>query len=575
MAGKPQLLDHRGNPVRRATLTQEVAPPSIVGVRSPISGYPADGLDPVRLAQILRAADMGEPKSFLELAETIEERDPHYFGVLGTRKRSVSQIQMTVEPASDDPGDLERAARVEAWLKRDELAEELVDILDALGKGYSFTEIAWETSSGQWQPGTLTRRDPRWFNFHRDDLTTPMMYNDHGQLVQLEGFRFIFAQMKAKSGLDLRSGLARIAAWGYLFKKFTERDWAIFTQTYGQPLRLGKFGPGATDEDKGTLFNAVANIAGDCAAVVPESMTIDFVEAGNLGPGSELYLKRADWLDQQISKAVLGQTATTDAISGGHAVSKEHRQVQEDIERADAGQLQAILNRELIRPWMQLEYGSLPAYPRLIIARPEQEDLNRMSTALARLIPLGLNVSEAEIRGKFGLGEPKPGEATLGVPAQEPVSIRMPGRTNAQLQSKVANSTRIALQEYDRAVGTRRQSKFKYLLNTLLARFRTDPPETPSTHSEGRSAALDVSEEMADRLADDASDAIGAWMERLEAMVEAAGSIEELREMITQAYPDLKTQKLADKMVDAMIASHAAGQVMALEDAEGGRDTSQ
>ena len=110
-----------------------------------------------------------------------------------------------------------------------------------------------------------------------------------------------------------------------MFKAFTQRDWSIFAQTYGQPLRLGKWAPGASEADKDTLFRAVANIAGDCAAIIPESMSIEFVETGSVGSSVDLYERRADWLDRQISKAVLGQTTTTDAVSGGHAVAQEHR----------------------------------------------------------------------------------------------------------------------------------------------------------------------------------------------------------------------------------------------------------
>ena len=66
----PQLLDVRGQPVRKADLKQEIAAATIGGVRSPITGYPGDGLTPQRLTAILRAADAGDPIQYLELAET-------------------------------------------------------------------------------------------------------------------------------------------------------------------------------------------------------------------------------------------------------------------------------------------------------------------------------------------------------------------------------------------------------------------------------------------------------------------------------------------------------------------------
>ena len=56
---KPQLLDRWGRPVDRAAMIEERQATTIGSVRSPVSGYPADGLNPVRLAQILREADQG------------------------------------------------------------------------------------------------------------------------------------------------------------------------------------------------------------------------------------------------------------------------------------------------------------------------------------------------------------------------------------------------------------------------------------------------------------------------------------------------------------------------------------
>ncbi|MDG4870187.1 hypothetical protein P8631_19525, partial [Guyparkeria sp. 1SP6A2] len=58
---KPQLLDRWGNPVDRVALTRETPATTIGSVRSPVSGYPADGLNPLALAQILREADHGSP----------------------------------------------------------------------------------------------------------------------------------------------------------------------------------------------------------------------------------------------------------------------------------------------------------------------------------------------------------------------------------------------------------------------------------------------------------------------------------------------------------------------------------
>ena len=546
MGRKPQLFDRWGNPLRRAVLTEEVSAATIGGVRSPVSGYPADGLNPVRLAGLLRSADAGDPVQYLELAELIEERDLHYLGVLGTRRRQVGQIEITVEPG-DDSAEAERhAGMVRDWLDRDELSDEIFDILDAIGKGYSFTEVIWDTSMGQWMPSRLERRDPRWFRFARHDLTTPLMLDENGAERPLDAFKFIYCQIKAKSGLPIRSGIARAASWGYMFKKFTERDWSIFSQTYGQPLRLGKFGPNTSDADKDTLFRAVANIAGDCAAIVPKSMDIDFVEAGNLSATGQLYRDRADWLDRQISKAVLGQTATTDAEVGGLGSGEEHGKVRQDIETADAKALAGVLNRDLVRPWIDLEFGPQRVYPRLRIARPEAEDLKAFTDAVTPWVDRGLAVSEQVILDKFGLEKAEEGTKILTSAAKSALATQ-PETPSPSIK------------------------RFSAPIKYPNGAERPDTPELQQERHTGRSSPLSVPREIADQLSEVAQGALSDVMAQLEAMIGAAGSLEEVREMLLAAYPDINTEPLADVLAEAMAKADAAGQIDVAEDA-GDRD---
>jgi phage gp29-like protein len=538
MGRKPQLLDQWGNPVQRATLTAEVAAPTLGGVRSPLTGYPADGLNPQRLAAILREADGGDPVRYLELAETIEERDPHYLAVLGTRRRGVSQLDITVEAASDAAQDVARADMVRDWLKRDELQDEVFHILDCLGKGYSATEIIWGWDGTAYWPERLERRDPRWFRFARHDLTTPLMLTEHGQEQPLPAFKFVWAAIPAKSGLPLRSGLARVAAWGWMFKAYTQRDWAIFTQTYGQPLRVGKYGPGASASDRDTLFRAVANIAGDCAAIIPESMQVDFVETGNLSASSDLYKDRADWLDQQISKAVLGQTATTDAVVGGLGSGKEHRQVQEVIERADARALSAILNRQLVRPWMELNFGAGVPCPRLIIARPEADDLTAWTQNVERAVNIGLPVKRAEMYAKLGLEEPGPQDEILtGSPPAAPAGD---GPAPASRIKRFSG-------EIKRVEGPAR---------VVTAPQAEGPPRGRNPGAQDGDDPVAI---LTAQLAAEAAPAIEAMLVRIEAMVGAAGSLEELREMLLAAWPEVDDATLSGVLARALLAGHLGG----------------
>lgn len=494
------LVDQFGRPIVKEALTREVAAASITGVRQPTTGYPGDGLDPVRLATILREADGGDPVRYMELAQTVEERDLHYVGVLGTRRRSVSQLDITVEPASDSPAHQKHAERVGDWLKRDELADELFDLLDAVGRGYAFSEIIWDTSERQWEPSRLEWRDQRWFRFERQNLTVPVRIGDNGEDVPLEGFKFINPVMKAKSGIPLRSGLSRIVAWAWMFKAFTQRDWAIFTQTFGQPVRIGTYGAAATDKDRDVLFRAVANIAGDCAAIIPDGMKIDFIESASIGASSDLYERRSDWLDKQVSKAVLGQTATTDSVTGGLGSGKEHRQVQEDIERADAKTLAAAINRDLIRPWIQLEFADHGGkFPRIRIGRAEEQDVAGTVDAVTRLVPLGLKVGQRQMREVVGLGAPADDDELLTAPKPPPSPVGLPADPDG---------------EHDEApAGKDGQPKDKRRGRAAL-------------HHQHGAAGRFADEIIADTALDGVGPAMEAMVDRVRSIVAGAGSLE-------------------------------------------------
>ena len=267
------LYDQFEQPIDLDALKEEKAAPSLTGVRSVLSGHPSQGLTPKRLASILRESEAGDPFRYLELAEDMEEKDLHYLAVLSTRKRQVSQLTISVEPASDSADDVRNAEFLQNWLDREALEEELFDILDAIGKGYSITEIIWEFSERQWWPARLEHRDPRWFRFDPADGRTPMLRNDDGTLSHLDPFKFVCHFHRAKSGLPIRGGLARAAGWAYLFKNYDIKGWIAFAEVFGQPLRVGKFHPGATEEERAKLLSAVANIGRDAAAIIPQSPT--------------------------------------------------------------------------------------------------------------------------------------------------------------------------------------------------------------------------------------------------------------------------------------------------------------
>jgi phage gp29-like protein len=423
MKEKPELIDANGNPLFKktanaaASLAMEQARASLTGVRQ-AWGHESvvAGMTPVRLASIMRRANTGDAHDYLVLAEEMEEREPHYASVLATRKLAVRGLRPVVEAASDDARDVEIAEAVRESITEDEIFDDLLaGMLDGLAKGYGVVEIMWDTGGKVWKPKAFLERDPKWFVFDREtgrklrliDVTNPT------DGIALDPSKYGVHIPKLKAGLPVRGGLARLAAWSFLFKNYSVKDWAAFSETYGQPLRLGKYDKSATPEDVDTLYQAVAMIGTDCAAVVPAAMQIEFVNGqGVAGSGADIYEKFARFLDSQVSKAVLGQTMTADD-GASKSQAMVHDGVRGDLRDADAKSLARSIRGQVIAPFVGFNWGPSARLPKLSFVADEAVDLTARSTALSVFVDRGLRVKASQIRAEFDLDEPDDDDEVL------------------------------------------------------------------------------------------------------------------------------------------------------------------
>jgi phage gp29-like protein len=446
------LYDAYGREVDTGMLREEQAAPTMAGVRNIYSVmHPSIGLTPERLSAILQQAEFGDPYLYLELAEEMEEKDLHYFAVLGTRKNAVAQLDLVVRAASSSADDQRAAAMVRELLVDGpiQLDSVLFDVLDAVGKGFSATEIMWDTTGREWFPAQLKWRDPRWFAFDWISGEAMLVRTLKGEIIPVEGetqaqpthfggnglyapmrggigiqpmtaplapYKFITHLAQAKAGLPIRGGLARAAGWAYLFKNYVLKDWVTFTEVFGQPLRVSKYHPGASENDKQALLNAVSRLGTDAAAIMPDSMVIEFTEAHQNGSAG-LYQSFCEYLDAQVSKAVLGQTLTTEmprSGGGSRAAAQVHEGVRRDIMNADARRLAATLARDLARPIVELNMGPQVRYPKIELGLPDDADVKVFAEIVAMLADRGLRVGQKTILDKLGIAEAGEGEAVLG-----------------------------------------------------------------------------------------------------------------------------------------------------------------
>lgn len=508
-----RIVDHRGRPIELDVLTEEIAAPSLTGIRQVWHPSVTTGLTPARLHRMLESAAEGDAHDYLTLAEEMEERDLHYASVLGTRKLAITDLPVTIEAASDSAKDVRRADFLREIVAEPEFGEVLAELVDALGKAYAVAEMVWDRSGKEWRP-RYEPRDQRWFRYDQDTGRELRLLDaeDTANGIALPPYKFIVHTPRIRSGLPIRGGLARLAAPAYMCKAWSWRDWMAFADIYGLPMRVGRYGPGASKEDIRKLISAVANLGSDAAAVMPDSVNIEFQQAAQVTGAGDFFEKLASWWDRQISKGVLGQTMTADDGSS-QAQAKVHNEVRLDLLGADAIALQNTLNRQLVRPLMELNFGP-GALPKLCVKVPQPEDTKALVDAVVALVPYGLTVEASVMRDKLGLPDPEPG---------------------AELIQRQQTA----------------QSKAKPAANQALNTESREP--TPV-------------DQVADQIQAEAAAPWRSTLDQVRDLVESAGSLEELRDQLLAAFADLDQVELARVMQTGFSVAALNGRFEASEE---------
>lgn len=442
------LVDQFGRPIeakaiRKKQLVQEESAPTLTGVRSAWSEPVASGLTPNKLARVLKdsseaGADLSE---FLTLAEEMEERDPQYRMALTQRKLPIRNIGAVIEPASEEEADKELAEEIRKLVDTTQFRNTVMHLADAIAKGFAVAEIVWDLTGSEWRPASIQDRDPRHFQFDRltgRELRLREDGNPDG--VELSAAKYLVHIPTLKSGLPIRQGLARVGMWIFMLKSFTLKDWMAFLEVYGMPFRVGKYGGGATDDDKRALLRAVANVAADGAAIIPESMMIDFVETKAAAAGENAFMGMSSYLDEQFSKLVVGQTMTSDDGSS-QSQAEVHNDIRLLILRADGDDLAATIQRDLINPYVAFNHG-LPknGFPQLTYPVADPEDLKALMEATKTFVDMGGTVPAAPVREKLGWRDPNGDEEILGGAPANPDDDSKPKTAEVALRRLISGN---------------------------------------------------------------------------------------------------------------------------------------
>ncbi|MBE2895465.1 DUF935 domain-containing protein [Pasteurellaceae bacterium HPA106] len=385
-----------------------------------LSEHPSQNITPSKLKSLLEEAENGDIRAQHDLFLDIEERDAGIAANIQTRKRAILTLDWLISPPLN-ASEKDEALREEIeqyFYQLTGLEDMLVDCMDAVGHGFSALEIEWQYKQNKWLPARFIHRPQSWFRWDKDDnlrLKTPD--NQDGE--PLRPLSWVVHYHKSRSTQAARGGLYRTLAWLYMFKHYSVHDFAEFLELYGMPIRIGKYGAGATPDEKRTLLRALAEIGHNAAGIMPESMQVELHNiASSMSNASNPFLQMVDWCEKAIARLILGQTLTSgaDGKSSTNALGRVHNEVRRDLLVSDAKQLSQTITQQIILPYLQVNVDPNidPAHiPYFEFDTKEREDLSQFAESLPKLVNIGVQIPENWAREKLGIPDASDGEALL------------------------------------------------------------------------------------------------------------------------------------------------------------------
>ena len=296
--------------------------------------------------------------------------DPHVFACTQSRKAGVLSLDWEINRGLDKD---QNAEDIEKLLKKLNVQRLISDILDSTLFGFQPLEIMWKKDkSGHIMPERITAKPPEWFCFDDDNnLKFRTKENYYGEIVPAK--KFLLAQNNPSYNNPYGERTLSRVFWNVTFKKGGLKFWVVFTEKYGMPHLIGKHPRGSTKEETNSLADMLEDMVQDAIAVIPDDSSIEIQEASK-SSSAEIYEKLIDKMNSEISKAILGQTLTTEIGStGSYAASNTHMQVRQDIIDSDKKLVEGVIN-QLIQWIYEINFANAEV-PIFELYEPEDVDL--------------------------------------------------------------------------------------------------------------------------------------------------------------------------------------------------------
>ena len=207
-------------------------------------------------------------------------------------------------------------------------------ILETYLYGLNVFEVNYKEKEGLVYP-RLVQRDFRQFKFND---ASEFVFNAGGSEQSIPPLKVIYALNRANFRKVYGDGLLKKLYFHVKMKNASLKFWFRFLEKFGSPWAIAK----TSYEPDEMAAEVQAMLSGD-SAVIDTDEEITLVQ-----PTSNVDFTRLPaYLDNQISKAILGANLTSDVKEGSYAAAKTHNENREDRAENDGKILVFVMNKAI------------------------------------------------------------------------------------------------------------------------------------------------------------------------------------------------------------------------------------
>ena len=366
-------------------------------------------------------------------------RDPRVAASLRTRSKAVTGRDWHMVPFSQEESDIKVAEYVTKVFKDFPYDRCRRPVLrGGVLKGYSVAEIMWDCSEGDTFIRDMRYRHQRRFRFspkgdlHLLTLDNPypgvnVTINSETELPLRKFQTFTFGD---EVTTPYGNGLGQELYWPWWFKKNGIKYWLIFVEKFAAPTAAGEYPDGASTETQDKLLSAASSLHSNSAIIYPQGMNLKLIEAARTG-SITCYKELCDFMNDEMTISILGQTATTSGRPGGLGNADEQQEVLENYLKDDGDSICEAQNdrQNGVIPWLvDYQFPGLGRYPKIEIKSEDEEDgktlAERDKTLAEALDYSGLKLSKKHFIQVHGLQEDAIEEKSNGEATRADVKMK-------------------------------------------------------------------------------------------------------------------------------------------------------